>query len=173
MDLADLETIAEASADRFRLEVMPTYLVPEEAEEFDAWRHGRRVLPVVDESRWLQHIRDTTAAGVRWWRVRILDYPLTDYAEYELHSYQGNATAGEDVFVANRAWSAELADLHDDFWIFDHQTVIRMIYDDDGHFLHPELASDTDHYLGIRSIVIRHAIALNDFLTHNEPRLIA
>jgi hypothetical protein len=173
MDLADLERIAEASTDRFRLETLPTYLVPEEADEFDAWRRGRRALPTVEESPWLRHIRDTTTAGVRWWRVRVLDYPLTDYSAYELHGYQGNTGAGEDVFVANRAWSSELADLREDFWIFDDQTIIRMIYDDAGHFLRPELATDTARYLGIRSIAVRHAAALADFLTDNEPRLIA
>jgi hypothetical protein len=173
MDLADLERIAEASTDRFRLETLPTYLVPEEAEEFEAWKRGHRALPTVDDVPWLRHIRDTTASGVRWWRVRILDYPLTEYSAYELHGYQGNAAAGEDIYVADRAWSPELADLREDFWVFDHETVVRMIYDDEGHFLRPGLAAEIDRYLGIRSIAVRHAVALADFLTEHEPRLIA
>jgi hypothetical protein len=173
MELQDLERIAEASSDRFRLETLPTYLVPEEADEFNDWRQGRRALPAIDESPWLQHIRDTTVGGVRWWRVRVLSYPLSDYAEFELHGYQGNAAAGEDIFVADRGWSTELAELTEDFWIFDHQTAIRMIYDDEGHFVRPELATDTARYLGLRSIAIRHAVALADFLADNEPRLIA
>ena len=171
--MADLERIAEASTDQFRLESLPTYLVPQEAEEFDAWKRGHRVLPAVDEVPWLRHIRDTTADGVRWWRVRILDYPLTDYSAYELHGYQGNAAAGEDIYIANRAWSAELADLREDFWMFDHETIIRMIYDDEGHFIRPEQVTDTGRYLGIRSIAVRHSVPLAKFLTEHEPRLIA
>lgn len=175
MELADLERIAEASKDRFRLETLSTYLVPEEADEFAEWKRGSRALPVVDEDPWLRHIRDTTATGVRWWRVRILDYPLAEYAEFELHGYQGNAAAGEDVYVADRAWSPDLTNLREDFWIFDHQVAIRMIYNDSGHFVRPELANktDLDRYLGIRSVAIRHAVSLTDYLTHNEPRLIA
>jgi hypothetical protein len=173
MDLDDLERIGAAATDQFRLEALPQYLVPQEADEFEAWKRGHRALPAIDDSPWLQHIRDTTAHGVRWWRVRIVDYPLTDYSAYELHGYQGNAAAGEDIYVADRAWSAELADLREDFWLFDHETVVRMIYDREGHFLRPELATDTDRYLGIRSIAIRHAMPLTKFLTENEPRLIA
>lgn len=173
MDLGDLERIAEASTDRFRLETLRTYLVPEEADEFAAWKRGHRALPAVDEAPWLQHIRDTTANGVRWWRVRLLDYPLTDYSAYELHGYQGNSAAGEDVYVANRAWSAELTELHEDFWVFDHEIVIRMIYDDEGHFIRPDQAADTGRYLDFQTLAVRHSVALTNFLTDNEPRLIA
>lgn len=172
MDLVDLERIADASTDQFRLETLQTYLVPQEAEEFDAWKRGHRALPAVDNQPWLRHIRATTANGVRWWRVRIVDYPLTDYSAYELHSYQANAVAGEDIYVADRAWSAELEDVREDFWLFDHETVVRMIYDDEGHFLRPELAAKASRYLVMRSVAVRHALPLTDFLTEHEPRLI-
>lgn len=173
MELSDLEHIAEAATDRFRLETLSNYLVPQEADEFAAWQRGHRNLPAVDDQPWLCHIRDTTSHGARWWRVRILDYPLTDYSTYELHGYQANAAAGEDIHVTNRAWSTELADLREDFWLFDHTTAVRMIYDDQGHFLHPELATDTDRYLDMRTIAARHAKPLADYLTHHEPQLLA
>lgn len=173
MDIADLERIAESSNDRFRLEGLPQYLVEEEAEEFAAWKRGHRGLPKVDDDPWLRHIRDTTATGVRWWRVRLLDYPLSKYSEYELHGYQGNAAAGEDIYVADRAWSNQLVSIREDFWLFDHETVVRMIYDGEGHFVRPELANNLDRYLELRSVAMRHAVPLTDFLAHREPRLIA
>lgn len=173
LDFNDLERIAEFSKDRFRLETKPTYLVEDEADEFAAWKRGQRTLPSVDDDPWLTNIRESTATGVRWWRVRILDYPLTDYSAYELHGYQGNAAAGEDVYVADRTWSDELAGMDQDFWVFDDRIVVRMIYDDEGNFLHPEQASDVDRYLRIRSIAARHAVPLNDYLARIEPRLIA
>lgn len=172
MDLTDLELFAEAATDLFRLETLPTYCVPAEVEEFAAWKRGSRVVPAVNDSPWLKQIRDTTASGVRWWRVRILDYPLTDYSAFELHSYQGNAAAGESIFVANRAWSTDLADLHDDFWMFDDKTTIRMIYDDEGRFIRPELAKDIARYQSIRSTAARHAVILTDYLANNEPQLL-
>ncbi|MBA8932158.1 hypothetical protein BC739_009417 [Kutzneria viridogrisea] len=173
MDLAELGRIGATATDQFRLETLPTYLVDEEAEDFAAWQRGNRTLLTVENDPWLQHIRDTTATGVHWWRARIVDYPLTDYSTYELHGYQANAAAGEDIYIADRAWSAELVELRDDFWIFDNEIVVRMIYDEDGRFVRPEHVTDTRHYLGLRSIAIRHAVPLAEFLNRNEPRLIA
>ncbi|MGI9001975.1 MAG: DUF6879 family protein [Pseudonocardia sp.] len=80
MDLADLERVGAQATDQFRLETLPRYLVPEEADEFAAWSRGSRDLASAEDSPWLRHIRATTAAGVRWWRVRVLDYPLSEYS---------------------------------------------------------------------------------------------
>lgn len=172
MDLADVASLAAKSTDRFRLEALPTYLVEQEVEDFAAWRRGDRTLLTPETNTWLANIRDTTAAGARWSRVRILDYPLTDYAEFELHGYQANQRAGEQISVADRAWSRELADLREDFWIFD-ETVVCMNYDQDGHFLRPELATDTAPFHAMRAIGLRHSVALDAFLADREPRLIA
>lgn len=174
MDVQDVATIAEASSDRFRLEALPTYLVPEEAEDLAAWRRGSRELLTPETSGWLANVRDSSSRGVRWSRVRVLDYPLSEYSEYELHGYQANAAAGERVFVADRAWSAELADLQD-FWMFD-ETVIRMVYAADGHFVRPELVEDQAEVArcrAMRAASLRHSIPLADYLAVHEPRLIA
>lgn len=137
VDLEDMAAIAARSSGLFRLEVLPTYLVPPEDVDFAAWKRGSRALPTPETKSWLAHIRDTTAAGACWSRVRILDYPLSDYSEFELYGYQANATAGETIYVVDRAWSPELEGLREDFWMFD-TTVIRMIYDEAGHFVGPE-----------------------------------
>lgn len=172
MDLTDVAAIAAKAADLFRLEAQPTYLVEQEADDFAAWCRGDRTLLTPETNAWLAHIRDTTAAGSRWSRVRILDYPLTDYAEFELHGYQANQRAGEQIYVADRSWSRKLDNLREDFWIFD-ETVVRMIYDHDGHLLRPELAVDTSRFHAMRSIGLRHSVSLAAFLADREPRLIA
>jgi hypothetical protein len=172
VDRNDLTHIADQATDRFRLETLPQYLVDHEIEELAAWRRGERRLHTPDTSAWLAHQRDTIAAGARWWRVRILDYPLVDYSAWELFGYQENAAVGQETFVANRAWDAELADLREDFWIFD-LTVVRMVYDEEGHFQHPEQRDNLQHYLDIRDRALRHAIPLADYLRKYEPDLIA
>lgn len=172
MDLTDVAAIAARSTDLFRLEAQPTYLVEREADDFAAWRRGDRTLLTPETNSWLAHIRDTTAVGARWSRVRILDYPLTDYAEFELHGYQANQRAGEQIYVADRAWSAELAGLREDFWVFD-RTVVGMIYDQAGHFLRAELAEDPSPFCGMRSVGLRHGVPLADYLCDREPRLLA
>lgn len=172
MDDAQLAEIAERSLGRFRLETLPTYRVDQEADDFARWQRGDRTLLTPDTNEWLAHIRDTTAAGVHWGRVRILDYPLTPYSEFELHGYQANAAAGEHVYVADRAWSPELDYLRDDFWLFDG-TPIVMAYDADGRFVCADQPADQAHYIGLWSIAMRYSQPLDMFLSAYEPRLVA
>ena len=172
MDVADIAAIAAHSNGRFRLETLPAYQVDQETDDFAAWQHGDRTLLTPDTNEWLAHIRDTTADGVHWARVRILDYPLTPYSEFELHGYQANAAAGEHIYVADRSWSPELGYLRDDFWLFDG-TPICMVYDDGGRFVRADQPQDESRYLGLWSIAMRHSVPLDYFLARNEPRLIA
>lgn len=172
MDVTDIAAISARATDRFRLEALPTYNVDQEADDFAAWRRGDRTLLTPDTNAWLAHIRDTTAAGSRWSRVRILDYPLAPYSEFELHGYQANARAGERIYVADRAWSPELADLREDFWVFDN-TVVLMRYDEAGRFLYAEQPDDPAPFRLARAVALRHADRLDDFLADREPRLIA
>ena len=45
MHLADLERIVDkAQFSAFRMETLPQYLVPQEEEEFTAWKRGERSL---------------------------------------------------------------------------------------------------------------------------------
>ncbi|TKG61571.1 DUF6879 family protein [Prauserella endophytica] len=171
MDADDLARIAARAADRFRLEVAQLYLVPQEADDLAAWRRGDRTLPTPETSAWMAHLRDTTADGVRWSRVRIVDHPLTEYTEWELWGYQANAAAGEHIYIADRDWHRELADLPD-FWLFD-DTAVLMHYDEHGHFHHAEQAPDSRPYRGVRSVALRHSVPLADYLRRHEPRLIA
>lgn len=172
MDANDIDRLADHATDLFRLETLPVYDVGEEAGDFAAWQRGERILPTVESDEWLQKIRRTTAAGARWTRVRILDYPLTEYSEFELYGYQANARAGERIYVADRARSPELADLHDDFWMFN-DVVLRMVYDPAGRFLRAEQDHDIRRYRGIRAAALRHADRLVEFLADREPGLVA
>lgn len=174
VDRAEMrEILGRAKTSRFRLEAIPQYLVDAEVVQLEAWKAGERVRRAVEESPFLTRIRETTAQGVRWSRARILDYPLCTYSEFELWGYPENQLAGEDIRVANRTWSPDLADLHQDFWMVDEEVVVKMIYDDEGHFIGPELADDVAPYLEMRDLSLRHAIPLNDYLKKWEPRLLS
>jgi hypothetical protein len=173
VDLTDVHRLTEQCTDAFRLETLPQYLVPGEDERFSAWKRGGRLRRTLKNNEWLAELKGLTAAGERWWRVRILDYPLVPYSAYELFGYQDSATAGQETFVADRAWHADLADLHEDFWIYDSATVVRMVYDEEGHFLRPELRNNVQHYLDIRDCALRHAVPLSAYLEKREPDLIA
>lgn len=174
MDLNDVARIFEQSTQSaFRLETLPQYLVPQEEDALAAWRAGDRRLDTPADSPWLARIKASTDRGYRWYRVHVLDYPLSEYSEFELFGYQANEAAGEQVFVADRSDSPELEQLREDFWVIDDTTVIRMIYDNEGRFLRPEFPDETAPYLEMRSIALRHSDPLSDFLARREPRLIA
>lgn len=48
-----------------------------------------------------------------------------------------------------------------------------MVYDHKGHFIRPELAIDTNHYIKLRTSAARYAVPLADYLTNHEPHLLA
>ncbi|HEY6422002.1 MAG TPA: hypothetical protein VIY28_01875 [Pseudonocardiaceae bacterium] len=60
--------------------------------------------------------------------------------------------------------------LHEDLWIYDDEIAVRMIYDEEGHFLHPEPANDIERYREMRDIAMRHAEPLNDYLARKNSR---
>jgi hypothetical protein len=175
MELEDLARIVERSQrEAFRLETLPQYLVPQEAEEFAAWQAGRPLpMQTPDTSPWLRRIQTTTARGYRWYRVHVVDHPLSDYMRFELYGYQANAAAGEDVFIADRHTHPDLDRLREDFWLIDNAIAVRMLYDVDGRFLRPEPVDDVTSYLRMRDTALRHAEPLGSYLARTQLRLSA
>lgn len=175
MNIEDLGRIVERSTrSAFRLETLAQYLVPQEAEEFDAWRLGQPMaLQTPETSPWLEKIRTATASGYRWHRVHIIDFPLSDYVRYELWGYQANAAAGEEICIAERNAHPDLELLREDFWLIDDAAAVRMVYDRDGRFIRPELVDDITPYRKARDTALRNSEPLSDFLTRTRVRLTA
>jgi len=170
MDLDDLRRIGGAAKQSaFRLETLPQYLVPEEEDAFSEWKRGTLIPPRTPEnSKLLAQIKRDAARGFRRYRVHILDQPLTAYLRFELYLYLDSVAVGAEVYVVDRDDHPVLADLHEDFWLFDDEIAVRMIYDDEGHFLHLELIDDIDHYREIRDITLRHSEPLHDYLERKD-----
>jgi len=175
LELAELSQLIERSRhSAFRLETLPQYLVPQEADELAEWRSGRRTpLATPDSSPWLARIQSSTDSGYQWHRARVLDYPLSEYSEFELYGYQANYAAGENIRVVNRSWNAQLNQLREDFWLIDDEIAVRMIYDEEGHFIRPELGTGVERYADLKSLAQRHSVDLVEYLRQWEPRLIA
>lgn len=177
MKVEDLAAIVDASQhSAFRLETLPQYLVPQEAEEYEAWRAGRPVpLQTPDTSQWLAKIHRMTQEGYRWSRVHIVDWPLADYTRFELHGYRANVAAGEDVRIADRHAHPDMARLDRDFWLIDDRTAVWMHYDAEGRFVCPRLAdvAETNQCRAMRDLALTHAEPLDDYLARARPRLTA
>jgi hypothetical protein len=120
----------------FRLEALPEYTVPQEADMLARFKRGEQVrLP--DDHPWLKLVRGATATR-KMQRVRVLCSPLTDYLRFELSVYPQCVEAGEEVRITEGQHMARLGD----FWIFDRKAIILLHYDDLGRFIRQTQTDD-------------------------------
>ncbi|MGB8994090.1 MAG: DUF6879 family protein [Pseudonocardiaceae bacterium] len=170
MDVEDLiRLIDNVRRSAFRLETLPQYLVPQEAEEFASWTAGNPRTPrTPDTHEYLAELQRDVARGIRWYRVHVLDQPLTAYLRFELYGYLANQKAGEEIYVVDRNAHPDLAELHVDFWLYDDETAVHMVYDHEGRFLCPARVEDLDRYREMRDTAMRHAEPLNDYLARRN-----
>lgn len=71
----------------WRLETLPQYLVPQEAEEFEAFRAGNRVDPHAYSSAYAEDLKRLCGEGKSKGRVHVLTRPLTEYLRFEFSRY--------------------------------------------------------------------------------------
>ncbi|MEU6310206.1 DUF6879 family protein [Streptomyces sp. NPDC047014] len=118
----------------WRLETLPQYLVPQEADEFAAFKAGAR-FPGPYEDAWTEMVR-TRHVG----RVHVLAQPLSDYLRFEFaRYYQHQAAAGEDIRILDVTDRPNPLPDVQDFWMFDRSTVVLMHYEPDGRQISREL----------------------------------
>ncbi|AXE26861.1 hypothetical protein C0216_28605 [Streptomyces globosus] len=159
----------EAWADRFktfqteawRLETLPQYLVPQEADEFAAFKAGAR-FPGPYENAWTAMVR-TRNVG----RVHIVTRPLTDYLRFEFERYyQHQAPAGEDIRILDITDRPNPLPGVQDFWMFDRSTVVLMKYEADGTQIERELyEGDPAPFLAYQRIAIAESVPFLEYVT--------
>lgn len=115
---------------------------------------------------WLDLIREATAAGRRFSRVRIVSLPLTDYSRFGVWCAQFTNDAGEDIRYLPRP-TAEAAGLPGhDYWLFDSRKLVRMHFDDNDAFLGGEFIDDPEQIVNHnywRDAAWHHAVRRGDF----------
>ena len=128
----------------FRLEMLPVYDVPEEAESYAAFKAGQPPPPHFNDE-WSSFIASKVGQGAAMRRVRLVPNPMTDYFRFEAGWYYGvNAAAGEDIrFISVDALAPILLTLPavQDFWVFDRTQLVLMDYDEAGRFKGGRLAT--------------------------------
>lgn len=165
-DLGRLFATFERSA--FRFEARDAYLIPEEEERLGAFLAGRE-LParVLETDDWLRLVARATRAGRQMERVRVVGRPLTDYTRFELAVYGENITAGEDIRVVERAKLPEGGSgqrWHQDFWLFDDQTVAILCYDEAGRFLGVEKGTNIDAFRQVQREALARSVPYKQFV---------
>jgi hypothetical protein len=170
-----LDMYSRASEEAFRLETHQRYAVPAEDEQFRAFAEGRPMPsdPRVDRS--MQIIRAAAARGCRIRRVHVVDLPLTVYLRYELAAYRENINAGEEVGIAVRRGHPDLAELAEDFVLFDpgsdHPAMVWMRYDNAGRLTglaYSDKPADLALAANYRQTALTHAVPLREFMTLAE-----
>jgi hypothetical protein len=172
-----------------RVETLPAYAVGgEEAERYAAWLHGDAMPPrSLRDSDYLQMLaRDALTPGGRTWeRVRILDEPLSDYAQFEVDAYSANEAVGEQICIAVRAGGSpaartDLAGMCRDFWLFDRgcpaeEFAALMHYDEHGAFLGASVAGEDElrQCRSALSVAMLHAVTLSAYLAGRRAQAAA
>ena len=157
------ESFETFAHEAFRFEAMPHYVSAGESRAIDDFLNGRAPQSVAEHSAWLDLVRESTSPERRVRRVRIVDDPLTDYQRFQLDwAYPQNAEAGEEIRTVPRAVVRALLTAPSDFWLFDEQWGLDMVYDYRGHFLYAQelTALELERALEVRAATLNVSRAL-------------
>ncbi|MBQ0986763.1 hypothetical protein KBZ10_20050 [Streptomyces sp. F63] len=127
-------------SEAWRLETLPQYLVPQEAEELEAFRAGKRVDPHDYSSAYTEDLKRLRGEGKSKGRVHVLTRPLSEYLRFEFSRYYSpHILAGEDIRILDVTERENPLPDVEDFWMFDRSTVVLMHYEVDGTQISREL----------------------------------
>jgi hypothetical protein len=117
----------------FHLEVEDAYHTPDESEPFQKFLKAEP--DDFDWHRpWLDLMRETTQAGRRVERVRVVSVPHVDYTRWGLTAAPLNIEAGEDIRWLPRHLLTGVELTADDFWLIDRKRVVFTVFTPSGTF---------------------------------------
>lgn len=141
MDLESLFDEFEAVA--FRLETLPFFPADSRKPAYHEFA-STGTLPSDHNAAWRSEIREGTAGGRSYRRLRLFSKPLSEYEKYEQASFSLSLEAGEDIRAVHRIDPVP----DPDFWAFDDRWIAVMDYDSEGEFRGADVremsASDRD-----------------------------
>jgi hypothetical protein len=115
---------------------------------------------------WLDMLREATAEGRRFARVRVVTLPLSDYSRFGVWCAQFTNGAGEDIRYLPRDKAEAVGLPNHDYWLFDSRRLVRMHFDDSDAFLGGEVIEDpaeTVRHNYWRDAAWHHATRRDDF----------
>ncbi len=172
MSMVDVFALCENVTDEaLRLETRQRYNVPYEEPLIRAFEEGGPQPANESVTQHIASVNSLRAAGKRDYRVHVLELPLTPYLRYELDGYRDNVGAGEEIFIADRAWHSDLAELTEDFMLFDggtdHASVVWYRYNDNDELLardHSHDAADIEVCRRHRDLAMAHVVPYAEFI---------
>lgn len=120
---------------------------------------------------WLDLLRETTAAGRSFARVRVVSLPLTDYSRFGVWCAQFTNEAGEDIRYLDRDRAGAAGLPGHDYWLFDSRLLLRMHFDERDAFLGGEIIENAAEIVQAnywRDAAWHHAARRDDFATEQQ-----
>jgi hypothetical protein len=127
----DFKALALTHKRAFHLELRDTYNVESEDEPFRRWRDGEQD-DYAWHAEWASFVRQATAAGVQFQRVRLASVPHTAYIRWGLDVSPLNIKAGEDIRYLPRNLASDIELPAEDFWLLDDDLLILSVFSPDG-----------------------------------------
>jgi hypothetical protein len=148
----------------WRLETLPQYLVPQEAEEFAAFREGRP-LPPYTASPYTERVSRQRSEGKYHGRVHIVTQPLSDYLRFEFRYYAVHVRAGDDIRILDVTSRPNPLEGVPDFWMFDRREVVLMNYEDDGRQINREVfEGDVAPFIEYQRIAVAESVPFEEYV---------
>lgn len=149
----------------WRLELHPVYAVPQEEETLGRWRAGKR-LPDDHWSPWMERVAGYLRTGRSIGRAHVVRRPLSEYLRFEFEwYYQQHVKAGEDIRILDLTAEPDPGLPDHDFWLFDEQRVVQMLYRPDGTQIGREALEDPDvgAYLSYKDTALANAVPFTTY----------
>ncbi|MFI1199108.1 DUF6879 family protein [Streptomyces sp. NPDC020883] len=155
----------EIKREAWRLETLPQYLVPQEAEAFAAFREGK-MLDTYTASSYTERVSRQRAEGKHNGRVHIVTRPLSDYLQFEFaRYYQAHSQAGDDIRILDVTDRPNPLEGVQDFWMFDHTEVVFMNYAEDGRQINREVfEGDVSPFIEYQRIAMAEAVPFEEYV---------
>ncbi|UED84751.1 DUF6879 family protein [Streptomyces profundus] len=150
----------------WRLETLPQYLMPQEAEEFAAFRAGTRIDPHAVSNEYTDRLRRQVTEGRSQGRVHIVAQPLSDYLRFEFSQYYApHALAGEEIRILDVTDRENPLAGVQDFWIFDHAEVVLMNYHPDGRQINREVHDgDVAAFIEYQRVAVAASVPFEEYV---------
>lgn len=150
----------------WRLETLPQYLMPQEAEDFAAFSSGARIDPRTVSNEYTDRLRRQVAEGRSQGRVHIVTRPLSEYLRFEFCQYYlPHSLAGERIRILDVTDRDNPLAGVQDFWIFDNAEVVLMNYHPDGRQVSREIyEGDVAKFSEYRRIAIEESVPFEEYV---------
>lgn len=153
-------------SEAWRLETLPKYRVPQEAEEFEAFRAGKRIDPHGYSSAYTEDLKRLRGEGRRKGRVHIVTRPLSEYLRFEFARYYvPHVMAGEEIRILDVTGRDNPLTGVQDFWMFDQSKIVLMHYEEDGTQIGRELhEGDPAPFVEYQRIAVAESVPFLEYV---------